>query len=307
MKSCRFHPVCGALLVALVGSGGCTDQGGAPVTPPSPVSAPTPEPAPSENTALPFRFGGAFFIPDVPIAIPEGTTFRVEVWSATNGRDYSRGGEREGIPIGLATDAPEARLAFPETVRVPGGGKPGIAEILVLEGAADSTRDYRLWLTQSPELVLAPGFVVELDPRPVLIRARKPEQTSDTCRPPAITVKARATAHPGGEMAEAVFGEAGNGYWAADWIFRMFDPGATVSVNSPYRKPFAEAEEAERRGEWLPHRPALVASGFGLREIEEGLEQTVALGWFADLHLVAETPGCEPIEALCAEGSCTVR
>ena len=305
MRTWPSHPVAGAFLAALVGLAGCTDQGGAPVTPPTPVSAP--EPAPAAHTVLPFHFGGAFFLPDVPIAIPEGTAFRVEVWSATNARDYSRGGEREGIPIGLATNAPEGRLAFPETVRVPGGGKPGVAEILVLEGAADAIEDYRVSLTESPESVLAPGVVLELDPRPVLVRARKADETSEGCQPPAMMASARPTANPGGGMAEAVFGEAGNDYWSGDWTFRISGPGTTVSVNSPYRKPFAEAEDGERRGEWLPHRPALVASGFALREIGDGLEQTMALGWFADLQLVMASPGCQPIEASCAAGTCTVR
>ena len=108
-------------------------------------------------------------------------------------------------------------------------------------------------------------------------------------------------------MAKAVFGEAGNDYWSGDWTFRVSSPRTTVSVVGPYRKPFAEAEEAERRGEWLPHRPALIASGFALREAGGGLEQTMALGWFADLQLVMESPGCEPIEASCAEGNCAVR
>ena len=304
MTTWRLRFAGGVLLAALVSLGGCSDHGGAPVTPPTPVPAP---PEPTAATVLPFLFGGAFFLPDLPIAAPEGTTLRVEVWSATNRRDYSRGGEREGIPIGLATDAPEGRLALPETVRVPGAGKPGVAEILVLDGAADSARDYRVWLTESPESVLAPGVVLELDPRPVLVRATKSQQATEDCRPPAITANARTTANPGGGMAKAVFGAAGNDYWSADWTFRVSNSGATVSVNSPYRKPFAEADEAERRGQWLPHRPALIASGFALRETGDGLEQTMALGWFADLQLVLESPGCQPIESSCAQGSCSVR
>ena len=307
MSTWRFRPMGGAFLAALVGLGGCRDQGGAPVTPPTPVSGPTSEPTPTTHTVLPFHFGGAFFVPGVPIATPEGTTFRVEVWSATNGRDYSRAGEREGIPIGLATDAPEGRLAFPETVRVPGGGKPGVAEILVAEGAADPTEDYRIWLTESPESVLAPGVVLELDPRPVLVRARTAEETSEGCQPPALTARERRTANPGGEMAKAVFGEAGNDYWSGDWTFRISSPSATVTVSSPYRKPFAEADEAEHRGEWLPHRPALLVSGFDLRDTGDGIEQAMSIGWFADLHLIMESPGCEPVETLCVAGECMMR
>ena len=306
MTASRLHPAGGAFLAALVGLGGCIDQGGAPVTPPTPAPASTPEPA-TVHTVLPFRFGGAFFLPDVPIATPEGTTLRVEVWSATNRRDYTRGGEREGIPVGLATDAPDGRLTFRETVRVPGGGKPGVAEILVLEGAAEPTRDYRIWLTESPESVLAPGVVVELDPRPILVRARKSKQAWEGCRRSAITAIARRTVNPGGGMAKAVFGDAGNDYWSGDWTFRISSPSATVRINSPYRKPFAETDEPERRGEWLPHRPALITSGFALRETRDGLEHTMALGWFADLQLVMESPGCQPIEASCSEGRCTVR
>ena len=300
----------GLLAAALAGLSGCSPQGSAPATPtaPTPAPAPTPEPT-AEVRELPFGFGGAFFQPDLVLDIPEGKTFGVEVRSRSYGSDYTGGGERPGFPIGLATDAPEGRLSVPPLVRVGGFGQPGLVEITALSSGGDAvSEEYRIWLTESPELNLAPGFVVAYDPTPVRVRVRKAEdEPPPTCLLPEVGFETHGMARAGGEMAASVYGFEGLSYWSADWTLRVPDPGTTVTVDAPYRKPFALADEAARRGEGLPHRPLLLGSSFATRATATGLEQTMNLGWFADLRFVVESPGCEPVEVVCVRERCRVQ
>ena len=300
----------GLLAAALAGLSGCSPQGSAPATPtaPAPAPAPTPEPT-AEVRELPFGFGGAFFQPDLVLDIPEGKTFGVEVRSRSYGSDYTGGGERPGFPIGLAMDAPEGRLSVPPLVRVGGFGQPGLVEITALSSGGDAvSEEYRIWLTESPELNLAPGFVVAYDPTPVRVRVRKAEdEPPPTCLLPEVGFETHGMARAGGEMAASVYGFEGLSYWSADWTLRVPDPGTTVTVDAPYRKPFALADEAARRGEGLPHRPLLLGSSFATRATATGLEQTMNLGWFADLRFVVESPGCEPVEVVCVRERCRVQ
>ena len=300
----------GLLAVALGGLSGCSRQGSAPATPTVPAPAPAPEPEPTaEVRELPFGFSGVFFQPDSAFELPEGKTLGVEVRSLTYGSDFTGGGERPGFPIGLATDAPEGRLSVPPTVRVGGARRPGLVEITALSSGGDAvSEEYRIWLTESPELRLAPGFVVAYDPTPVRVRVRKAEdEPPPVCLLPEVAFETQGMARAGGEMAASVYGFEGLAYWSADWTLRVPDPGTTVTVAAPYRKPFALADEAARRGEWLPHRPLLLGSSFATRATATGLEQTMNLGWFADLRLVVESPGCEPVEVVCVRERCRVR
>ena len=300
----------GLLAAALAGLSGCSPQGSAPATPTAPAPAPAPAPEPTaEVRELPFGFGGAFFQPDLVLDIPEGKTFGVEVRSRSYGSDHTGGGERPGFPIGLATDAPEGRLSVPPLVRVGGFGQPGLVEITALSSGGDAvSEEYRIWLTESPELRLAPGFVVAYDPTPVRVRVRKAEdEPPPVCLLPEVAFETQGMARAGGEMAASVYGFEGLSYWSADWTLRVPDPGTTVTVAAPYRKPFALADEAARRGEGLPHRPLLLGSSFATRATATGLEQTMNLGWFADLRLVVESPGCEPVEVVCVRERCRVR
>ena len=302
----------GLLAAALAGLSGCSPQDGAPATPTAPAPAPTPAPEPTaEVRELPFGFGGAFFQPDLAFELPEGKTLGLEVrsLSPTLGADYTGGGEWPGLPIGLATDAPEGRLSVPPLVRVGGRRQPGLAEITALSSGGDAvSEEYRIWLTESPELNLAPGFVVAYDPTPVRVRVRKAEdEPPPTCLLPEVAFETQGMARAGGEMAASVYGVEGLTYWSADWTLRVPDPGTTVTVAAPYRKPFALADEAARRGEGLPHRPLLLGSSFSTRATATGLEQTMNLGWFTDLRLVVESPGCEPVEVVCVRERCRVQ
>ena len=289
---------------------GCSGRGA--VTPAAPAPAPAPEPTPApdppeEDRPIPFLLGGAFFLPERTLEIPEGTTVGLEVRSVWP-NDWTRGGERDGFPIGVATDAPESRLSVPDTVLVPGGRVPGLLEITAVSAGGEVSDEYRVWLTRSPDELLAPGFVTDIDPTPIRIRVRRAEEQrpSPPCIPPTVAVAVESTARSGGSMAARVFGFDGLSYWTGDWTFRVPTPGTTVTITSPYRKPFAGEPEAPERA-WLPHRPALLASAFETRETPTGPEQRLTLGWFADLHLVVESPGCAPVEASCTEGRCTIR
>lgn len=290
---------------------GCSSAGGNVVpAPPTPAPAPTPssppEP-PEEDRPLPFGWAGAFFLPNGTLDIPEGGTVVFEVQTAP-GRDYTGGGEWPGIPIGIATDAPEDRLSLPAQVRVGGYSNPGIVEITAGSAGGEVSDEYRIRLTESPELNLAPGFVLALDPTPIRVRVRRAETSAEPrCIPPDVAVEPDASPRAGGAMATSVFGYDGLSWWSGDWTLRV-PTGAAVTLAAPYRKPFAAEPEAARLGEGLPPRPALLASAFGIEETAAGLvEQTMRLGWFADLRLIVESPGCEPVEAACVEGRCSVR
>ena len=299
-----------ALVAAtLLAWGGCS--GRAAVTPAAPTPAPAPEPTPTpeppdEDQALPFVLGGAFFSPERTLEIPEGTTVGFAVHSLW-GSDWTQGGTRAGFPIGVATDAPESRLSVPDTVLVDGFEAPGFLEITTISAGGEVSDEYQVWLTRSPDEILAPGYFTDIDPTRIRIRVRRAEQRPPpTCIPPTVSVEAESAPRAGGSLAARVFGFDGLSYWAGDWTFRVPTPGTAVTLTAPYRKPFAGEPEARERA-WLPHRPALLASAFETRETPAGLEQRLTLGWFADLQLVVESPGCAPVEASCAEGRCTIR
>ena len=297
--------------VAFAGAVGCSSAGGGAVpAPPTPMPAPTPsappEP-PEEDRPLPFVWAGAFFLPNRTLEVSEGQTVAFEIQTFF-GRDYTGGGERPGIPIGIASDAPEDRLSVPTQVRVGGYYEPGIVEITAGSAGGEVSDEYRIWLTESPELNLAPGFVLALDPTPIRVRVRRAETpTAPRCIPPDVAVEPDASPKAGGAMATSVFGYDGLSWWSGDWTLRV-PAGTAVTLAAPYRKPFAGEPEAARLGEGLSPRPALLASAFGIVETASGLvEQTMRLGWFADLRLIVESPGCEPVEAACVEGRCSVR
>ena len=297
--------------VALAAAVGCSTAGGSAVpAPPTPTPAPAPAspPEPAEpDEPLPFEWVGAFFLPNGAVEIPEGRTVYFQIQTAP-GRDYTSGGKWPGIPIGIATDAPEERLAVTTQVRVGGHSNPGVVEVTAGSAGGEVSDEYRIWLTESPELNLASGFVLALDPTPIRVRVRRAETPSEPrCIPPDIAVEPDASPKAGGAMATSVFGYDGLSYRSGDWTLRV-PTGTTVTLATPYRKPFAAEPEAARLGEGLPPRPALLASAFGIEETATGLvEQAMRLGWFADLRLIVESPGCEPVEAACVEGRCAVR
>lgn len=298
-----------ASTAALAAAVGCSTAGGStvPAPPTTPAPAPSAPPEPSEEDRLPFSWSGAFFLPNRTLEIPEGRTVAFEI-ETSSGRDYTGGGERPGIPIGIATDAPENRLSVPTQVRVGGYSDPGVVEVTAGSAGGEVSDEYRIWLTESPDLFLAPGFALALDPTPVRVRVRRAETPSaPRCIPPVVAVEPDASPRAGGAMATSVFGYDGLSWWSGDWTLRV-PTGTAVTLAAPYRKPFAAETEAARLGEGLPPRPALLASAFGIGETAAGLvEQTMRLGWFADLRLIVESPGCEPVEAACAEGRCAVR
>ena len=300
-----------AWIAALTAAVGCSTAGGGAVpVPPTPTPAPSPSSppeSPAEDRPLPFSWGGAFFLSSRTLEVPEGRTVVLEI-QAPFRSDYTRGGERPGIPIGIATDAPEDRLSLPTQVRVGGDHQPGVVEVTAGSAGGEVSDEYRIWLTESPELNLAPGFVLALDPTPIRVRVRRAEPPSaPRCIPPDVAVEPDTSPKTGGAMATSVFGYDGLSWWSGDWTFRV-PTGAAVTLAAPYRKPFAAEPEAARLGEGLPPRPALLASAFGIEETASGLvEQTMRLGWFADLRLIVESPGCEPVEAACVEGRCSVR
>ena len=299
------------VVATLLALGGCSGRSAvtpaAPVPAPAPAPEPTPPPEPpEEDQAVPFELGGAFFLPERTLEVPEGTTVGFEVRSLWR-YDWTQGGERGGFPIGIATDAPESRLSVPDTVLVDGYEAPGLLEITAVSAGGEVSDEYRVWLTRSPAELLAAGFYTDIDPTPIRIRVRRAEERpSSTCIPPTVSVAVESASRAGGSMAARVFGFDGLSYWTGDWIFRVPTPGTAVTVTAPYRKPFAGEPEAPERA-WLPHRPALLASAFETRETPTGPEQRLTLGWFADLHLVVESPGCAPVEASCTEGRCTIR
>ena len=188
-----------------------------------------------------------------------------------------------------------------------GARVPGLLEITALSAGGAVSDEYGVWLTRSPTENLAPGYFTELDPTPIRLRVRRAEdRPSPTCIPPTVSVAVEGAARAGGLLAARVFGFDGLSSRAGDWTFRVPTPGTAVTITAPYRRPFAGEPEAPERA-WLPHRPALLTSAFETRETPTGLEQRLTLGWFADLHLVVESPGCPPVGVSCTEDRCTVR
>jgi len=77
-------------------------------------------------------------------------------------------------------------------------------------------------------------------------------------------------------------------------------------VLAPYRRPFAHREEAGGPPLYRPY-PFGFLIDLDLRETGSGFEQAMSLAWFDDLHVRLETPGCDALEAICADGACRVR
>lgn len=272
---------------------GCQESATTPSSPPVPP-----------DKVIPIFLGGVFVRPGTTIRIAEGT--RVTIHAATDGpgRDFTGGGQTSGIPVRARHDAPPDQVTAGGDVRVEGTNTPGLVHIRALaDDIEEPDATYSLWLEEIPGTRLGGGFVLEVDPTPV--RFTVVDRTSPPCGEMRIQARARAASGASGEFVAAIFGDEVKEYRVADLTMEVGDPNVDVSMMTPYRIPFEHLEDDEG-----PSRYSALPVGFMLEtqlaEVGDSLRQTLSLAHFEPLRLVAESPGCGPIEIECETTGCSV-
>ena len=179
---------------------------------------------------------------------------------AANGRDS---------PSVSPRTPPEGRLSVPPTVRGrrrPAAGPRGRSPRLSSGGDAVS-EEYRVWLTESPNSVWRRDSWWAYDPTPVRVRVRKAEDEPPS-RLPAAGSRVRnagAWRGPEGRWRRAFTGSKVSPTGRRTGPSGFPTPEPPLRWPPPTGNPFALADEAARRGEWLPHRPLLLGSSFATR------------------------------------------
>lgn len=266
------------------------------------VTAPTSPPVPPDKI-IPIYLGGVFVHPGTTIRISEGT--RVTIHAATDGtgRDFTGGGQTSGIPVRARHDAPPDQVTAGGDVRVKGTDTPGLVHIRALaDDLEEPDATYSLWLEEIPDTRLGGGFVLQVDPTP--LRFTVVDRTPTSCGDVGIQARAHAVG-AAGEFAAAIFGEEVREYRLADLTLEVADPDLGVSLVAPYRTPFEHLEDDEASSRYTA-LPMGFATGARLREVGNSLRQTLSLAHFEPLRLVAESPGCGPIEIECETTGCSV-
>ena len=295
----RSRRVAGAV-ASLVFFGAC-ETGTRPSTPePS-----TPRPV-SPEKIIPIGFGGPFALPGKTIRLREGMLVEILVETDGQSRDFTNGGEFEGIPVKVTTDAPPSQVTAGGTVRVEGSRSPGRARIRVLtDEFAEPDATYSMWLEEPPDLRLGGGFVLGLDPTRLRFTVTDAEPQPD-CSPVGISAPDPAAGpKAAGEHVGAVFATSPEHYFAGDFVLRTGHPAPVISLLAPYGQLPQNPDEAAPLL-YAPF-PMAFAGGLRLRETGDGLEQTLSLRWLADLELRVEAAGCEPVTVSCDGGRCGIR
>ena len=282
-----------------------SDPSNLPTAPPSATPQRSPSPQVSPDKIIPIRLGGVFVLPETTIRIAEGT--RVTIYAATDGagRDFTGGGQSEGIPVRARHDAPPDQVTAGGDVRVGGSNAPGVLHIRALaDNVEELDATYSLWLEEIPGTQLGGGFVLQVDP--TRLRFEVVDAPPASCGDVRIQARARGAGGAAGEFAAAIFGEEVKDYRVADLTLQVADPDFEVSLAAPYRTPFEHlGEDAE------PGRYTAFPMGFALDsrlwEAGEVLVQSLSLAHFGPLHLLAESPGCGSVEVRCEDGHCGVQ
>ena len=282
-----------------------SDPSNIPTTPPSATPPRNPSPQVPPDKIIPIRLGGVFVLPETTIRIVEG--MRVTIYAATDGigRDFTGGGQSEGIPVRARHDAPPDQVTAGGEVRVGGTSAPGVLHIRALaDDVEEPDTTYSLWLEEIPGTQLGGGFVLEVDP--ARLHFEVVDAAPAPCADVRIQARGRGAGGAAGEFAAATFGEEVKDYRVADLTLRVADPSWEVSLAAPYRTPFEHLEDDSETGRYTAF-PMGFALDSRLWEAGEVLVQSLSLAHFEPLHLVAESPGCDSVEVRCEAGQCDVQ
>ena len=295
------------LALFLVLGAGCQSGTGDP--PPLPVSPPppAPEPPPEEIRLVPTGFGGPLFQPNSTLPVTPGTVLKLPVMTVFN--DFTRDGQRPGLSIFVRTDAPPAVLSASPQVWVGGRGDPGLVEVRVSPGAPSGERSaaFRVWLEEDPNEQWAPGWGLGLDATPLRVRVVEPMAQPAPCEQLELTGRVAPGIRDGGDRAQLTFGSLAAEFHSSTITLRADHPETSLTLLSQYRMPYEDLDpESDRARVRFNPYPTAFALGLGFRESGAGFEQTMSLGWFDELHLRAEAPGCDPVNLSCDEtGRCS--
>ena len=272
--------------------------------PTTPASRPAPA-TPAELRLVPIGFGGPLFQPDATLRVTWGT--RIVIPVMTNAPRLVEAGP--GASVIVRTDAPQSVLSVSPKVWVAGSDKPGLVEVQTQEGSMtrEASGTYRIWLEEDPADRWAPGWAPALDATALRIAVEETRPPPPVCETLELTAKVATGGKDGGERARLTFGPAGATYRAGTITLLANHPETSLSLLSQYRMPYEDLDpESDRaRVTYRPY-PTTFAFGLGFRETGVGFEQTMSLGWFDELQLRAEAPGCDPVDLSCDEtGRCS--
>ncbi len=297
----RIFPAAALALTLVFFGCQAADRSGTSTTP---QRTQTPQTQISADKIIPIQLEGLFVRPDTTLRITEGT--QVVVHAATDGlgRDFTNGGQGEGIPVRVRHDAPPDQVTAGGEVRVGGSSAPGIVHIRALaDDVKEPEATFSLWLEPVPGHQLSGGFVLEVDSTP--LRFRVVDAHPADCGNVRIAARLDGARRAAGSFAAGLFGDDIEDYQVARLTIQTADPHLGVSLTAPYRERYAHLEEEER-----PNHsafPATFALSATLWGVGDTLRQTFSLAYFAPLELTAESPGCEPIRVQCETSSCNVR
>ena len=287
----------------------CQSNSGVSPSLPAAPAPPAPEPPPEEIRLVPTGFGGPLFQPNDTLRHAPGTVLHLPVMTAAN--DFTNDGRTSGLSILVRTDAPSTALSVSPQVWVGGRADPGLVEVQVLEGASSSEPPavFRIWLEEDPTVRWAPGWGLALDTTPLRVAAAKPTAMPPPCERLELKGQLRRGVRDGGSRAALTFGAIADDFRAGEITLRSDHPAASLTLLAPYQMPYADLDpESDRARVQFHLYPTTFAFGFGLRETPGGFEQTMSLGWFHELHLRAQAPGCDPVELSCDDtGQCSSR
>ena len=290
--------------LVLVASCSTSDTPSAPVSPPPPA----PQPQPEAIRLVPMGFRGPLFQPNVPLRLEPGKRITVPVMTAV--RDF---GSRDGIPgilIRVRTDAPPTILTVNEEVAVLGSGAPGLVEIHALRSTTGSEPSvtYSIWLEEHPEQRWAPGWGLGLDQRRLRVAVAEAAPPPAPCERLELTGRVAPGTRGGGIRARLTFGPLADDFRSGTITLRADHPETSLSLLSQYRMPYEDLDPESDRARVRYHLyPTAFALGLEFRETTAGFEQTMTLGWFDDVRLRAEAPGCDAVNLSCDDdGRCRV-
>ena len=290
--------------VLIVLAAGC-GTGDAPSVPGAP-SATAPEPRPEAGRLLPMGFRGPLFQPDLTLRLKPGQRITVPVM--TDVRDFGSADGTPGILIRVITDAPPTVLAVNEEIAVLGSGAPGLVEIHAVASPVDGepSEAHSIWLAEHPEQRWAPGWGLDLDERRLRVSVVEAAPSPPPCTRLELTGRAAPGIKEGGTRARLTFGPLADGFRSGTVTLSTDHPETSLTLLSRYQMPYADLDpESDRARVQFHLYPTSFAFGLGYRETPGGLEQTMSLGWFDELRLRAEAPGCDAVELSCGDdGHC---
>ena len=282
----------------------------APTLPLPRPSPPTSAPGPPETKNLAPGFTGLYFIPGQPLVIAEGSSVFVDVnWVGGDGYPS------DPFSLRVVSGAPADELSVtPSTVDV--GPRIDNAGAVLVSAIADDRADENpatYTLEIQPEGPPASGWAYDLSRAKMEVTVVEAERSTLVSEPSAtacdrasLTAAAHTEVRDAGSWMRAVHGDDLTHYFSGEILVDAAHPGTTLSLLAPYRRPFAYREEEGGPPLYRPY-PFGFLFDVDLRATGIGFEQAITLAWFDDLYLRSETPGCDPLEAICEDGACHVR